>query len=126
MSTKIAIIGAGGMAQYHIDGFRQAGAEIIALADLNEAAAKATASEHGIPQTFASVETMFEQLPELDAVSIIVPNKFHAPLAIQALNAGKHVFCEKPPALHAADVEEMKDAADKAGKRLIFNFNNLV
>ncbi|MDE0768043.1 MAG: Gfo/Idh/MocA family oxidoreductase [Opitutaceae bacterium] len=124
MSTKIAIIGAGGMAQYHIDGFRQAGAEIIALADLNEAAAKATASKHGIPQTFASIETMFEQLPELDAVSIIVPNKFHAPLTIQALNAGKHVFCEKPPALHAADVEEMNDAADKAGKRLMFNFNN--
>ena len=85
MSTKVAIIGAGGMAQYHIDGFRQAGAEIVAIADLNEEAAKATAQEHGVGQTFGSVEAMFDALPDLDAVSIIVPNKFHAPLAIQAL-----------------------------------------
>ncbi len=124
MSTKIGIIGAGGMAQYHIAGFRQAGAEIVALADLNEAAAKATADQYGIPQTFASVDAMFENVPEIEAVTIIVPNKFHAPLAIQALNAGKHVFCEKPPALNAADVQDMKDAADKSGKRLMFNFNN--
>jgi predicted dehydrogenase len=40
---------------------------------------------------------MLQALPELRAVSIVVPNKFHAPLALQALRAGKHVFCEKPP-----------------------------
>ena len=124
MSTKVAIIGAGGMAQYHIAGFRQAGAEIIAIADLNENAAKATASQYGVGQTFGSIETMFETLTDLDAVSIIVPNKFHAPLAIQALEAGKHVFCEKPPALNAPDVEKMKEAAESAGKHLMFNFNN--
>jgi predicted dehydrogenase len=61
---------------------------------------------------------------EAEAVSIIVPNKFHAPLAIQCLNAGKHVFCEKPPALSAAEVEEMIAAAHSAGKQLMFNFNN--
>ena len=61
---------------------------------------------------------------DIDAVSIIVPNKFHAPLAIQALKAGKHVFCEKPPALSAAEVDEMIAARDAAGKLLMFNFNN--
>lgn len=60
----------------------------------------------------------------LDAVSIIVPNKFHAPLAIQCLKAGKHVFCEKPPALSAEEVEEMISVADSMGKTLMFNFNN--
>jgi len=55
---------------------------------------------------------------------VIVPNKFHAPLAIQALQAGKHVFCEKPPALNAGQVQEMIAASDKSGKRLMFNFNN--
>ena len=74
MSTKVAIIGAGGMAQYHIAGFRQAGAEIVAIADLNKDAAKATASQYGVGQTFGSIETMFETLRDLDAVSIIVPN----------------------------------------------------
>lgn len=124
MSTRIAIVGAGGMAQYHIDGFRQAGADIVAVCDLNEEAAKATADKYGIGQTFASTQTMYAELADLDAVSIIVPNKFHAPLAIEALNAGKHVFCEKPPAITAAEAQDMKDAADKAGKHLMFNFNN--
>ena len=124
MSTKVGIIGAGGMAQYHIAGFKQAGADILAIADVNAAAAEAAAKRFGVERSFGSVEAMFEELPELDAVTIIVPNKFHAPLAVQCLDAGKHVFCEKPPAIDAAGVEQMKTAADKAGKTLMFNFNN--
>lgn len=112
------------MAQYHVAGFRQAGAEIVAVADLNAEAAKAAAASYGIERSFGGVEDLFAAIPEIDAVSIIVPNKFHAPLAAQCLKAGKHVFCEKPPALNAAGVQEMKDAAEKAGKRLMFNFNN--
>lgn len=112
------------MAHYHIAGFKQAGAEIVAIADLNAAAAQLTAEKYGIKLYFGSVEEMFEEVPELDAVTIIVPNKFHAPLAIQSLKAGKHVFCEKPPAIDASSVQEMIDAAEKSGKRLMFNFNN--
>lgn len=97
MSTKIAIIGAGGMAAYHATGFRQAGAEIIALCDVNQGAAHKAATKHNIPGVYTDVAEMLKKLPELDAVSVIVPNKFHAPLALQALKAGKHVFCEKPP-----------------------------
>jgi len=124
MSIKIAIIGAGGMAAYHAKGFREAGAEIIALADVNAAAAEKAAARHGISRHFGDVGEMLRALPELDAVSIIVPNKFHAPLALQALQAGKHVFCEKPPALSAAEMTRMKAAAEKSRRRLMFNFNN--
>ena len=60
------------MAQYHIEGFRQAGAEIVAVADLNEEAAKATAEEYGVGQTFGSVEAMFDALP----VSMPYPSSF--------------------------------------------------
>ena len=52
MSTKIAIIGAGGMAAYHANGFRQAGAEIIALCDVNQGAAHKAATKHNIPGIF--------------------------------------------------------------------------
>ena len=114
MSTKVAIIGAGGMLQYHAGGFKQAGATIVALADMNEAAAATAAQEWEIPNVYNDVETMLAE-SDADAVSIIVPNKFHASLAIQCLNAGKHVFCEKPPALNAGEVELMIAAADKAG-----------
>ncbi|MGB0991111.1 MAG: Gfo/Idh/MocA family protein [Akkermansiaceae bacterium] len=123
MKTKLAIIGAGGMLQYHAAGFREAGGEIVAIADIAPGAAAAAAKEWDVPQSYESVEEMLEQ-SGADAVSIIAPNKFHKPLAIQCLNAGKHVFCEKPPALNAAEVEEMIAAADKAGKHLMFNFNN--
>ena len=123
MATKVGIIGAGGMVSYHIQGFKQAGAEIAAIADVNEEAAQKIADENTIPKVFGDVAQMLA-LDEIDAVSIIVPNKFHAPLAIQALEAGKHTFCEKPPALNAAEVEEMLATAQKAGKKLMFNFNN--
>lgn len=123
MSIKVGIIGAGGMLKYHAAGFRKAGAEIIAVADAAPGAAARAAESMGIAHAFESVDAMLAT-PGLDAVSVIVPNKFHAPLAIQCLNAGKHVFCEKPPALNAAQVEEMIAAANKAGKKLMFNFNN--
>ncbi|MEX2044497.1 MAG: Gfo/Idh/MocA family oxidoreductase, partial [Opitutus sp.] len=124
MSTKIGIIGAGGMASYHIAGFREAGAEILGLADVNAAAAQKAAGKHGIPRAFGDAAAMLRALPQIDAVSVIVPNKFHAPLAIAALKSGKHVFCEKPPAINAREAAVMKVTAEKAKRTLMFNFNN--
>ena len=124
MSIKIGIVGAGGMAGYHVAGFRRAGAEIVALADVSKAAAQRAIAKHGIGRAFGSLTEMLRGAPELDAVSIIVPNKYHAPLALQALRAGKHVFCEKPPAINAREVVQLKAAAAKAKRVLMFNFNN--
>ena len=121
--TKVAVIGAGGMLQYHAAGFKEAGAELVAIADVNQEAAATAADEYGAPASFGNVAEMLEK-SGADAVSVIVPNKFHAPLSIQCLKAGKHVFCEKPPALNAAEVEQMIDTAKAAGKHLMFNFNN--
>ena len=124
MTLKIGIIGAGGMANYHVPGFRQAGAEVIALCDVSPPAAQKAAAKHAIGRVFTDVADMLRSMPELDAVSVIVPNKFHAPLSLQALAAGKHVFCEKPPALNATQMAEMQAAAKKAKRTLMFNFNN--
>lgn len=123
MATKIGIIGAGGMVNYHLKGFLKAGAEIVAIADVNQAAAQKVADANSIGKVYGDVAELLAN-PNVDAVSVIVPNKFHAPLSVQALNAGKHVFCEKPPALSAAEVEGMIAAANASGKRLMFNFNN--
>lgn len=124
MSLKIGIIGAGGMANYHVPGFRAAGAEVVALCDVSRSAAEKAAAKHAIPRVFTDTADMLKSLPELDAVSVIVPNKFHAPLALQALAAGRHVFCEKPPALNAKQMAEMLAAAKRAKRVLMFNFNN--
>ncbi len=122
MAIKIGIIGAGGMANYHIPGFQAEGAEVTAIADVNEAAAKRVAQKYGVPATYATVGALLKS--DIDAVSVITPNKFHCPLVLQALAAKKHVFCEKPPALNAAEIKRMTAAAAKAKKTLMFNFNN--
>jgi predicted dehydrogenase len=59
----------------------------------------------------------------LDVVSVCVPNKFHLPLTLAALDAGCHVLCEKPMALSAAEGRQMLAAAQRAGKRLMINFS---
>ena len=122
MATRVGVIGAGGLLQYHAPGFRQGGGELVAIADVNKEAAQASADEWNVSQVFGNTGELLDS--DIDAVSIIVPNKFHAPLAIQALESGKHVFCEKPPALNAGEVEDMIAAAEKSGKVLMFNFNN--
>jgi predicted dehydrogenase len=124
MAKKIGIVGAGWMAAYHVAGFRAAGAEVAAIVDMNESAAKAAAVKYGVDKTFAKPKDAYEAIKDLDAVSIITPNAFHHPLVMEALAHGKHVFCEKPPALNAADVVEMEAAAKKAARTLMFNFNN--
>ena len=122
--AKIAVIGAGGMASYHISGFRKAGAEVVAIVDKNIDAAKKSADKFGVDQTFDSSKKLFAKIKDLTAVSIITPNAFHKPLVLEALTAGKHVFCEKPPALNAADALAMASLAKKVRKTLMFDFNN--
>ncbi len=63
--------------------------------------------------------------PDIDSIIICTPNFLNKPLAIKALNAGKHVFCEKPPAFTEADIIEIRDAEKKAkGKKLMYGFNH--
>ena len=109
------------MLQYHAAGFRAAGAEILAICDMNQAAAKKAAEMYNVSNVFSDSAEMLEKLSELDAVSIITPNRTHRPLALQVLQAGRHVFCEKPPALNASEVLQMKEASESAGKTLMFN-----
>lgn len=62
--------------------------------------------------------------PALDAVFICTPNYRNRPLTLAALQAGKHVFCEKPPAFTAAEVEEIRAAEQASGKKLMYGFNH--
>jgi len=124
MSVKIGLIGGGGMAAYHIEGFQRAGAEVVAIADMNPEVGKSMSEKYDIANVYLDPQEMLDKQADLDAISIITPNKFHCPLALAGLKAGKHVFCEKPPALTGAEAKEMADSAGAAGKTLMFNFNN--
>jgi predicted dehydrogenase len=72
------------------------------------------------------VETTAEVLQhaEIQAVFICTPNNLNKPLTIAALQAGKHVFCEKPPAFTARDIEEIRDAEAASGRKLMYGFNH--
>lgn len=124
MEQKVAIIGAGGMASYHIAGYKKAGANIVGVVSRTLEKAKACAEANGIRDAYVSLDELMKKHSDLTAVSVITPNKFHKPITLDALNRGLHVYCEKPPALNAAETQEMADAAKKAGKTLMFGFNN--
>jgi predicted dehydrogenase len=112
------------MASYHFEGFAKAGAEVAAMADKDIGRAREFGERRGIHRFYTSLEDMLAGSPEIDAVSVITPNKFHKPLVIEALEGGKHVYCEKPPALNAAETLAMKEAAERSGKVLMFDLNN--
>jgi predicted dehydrogenase len=75
---------------------------------------------------FPSVKSPREVIlhPEVDAVFVCTPNYQNKPLTVEALEAGKHVFCEKPPAFTAAEVEQIQFAEKASGKKLMYGFNH--
>jgi predicted dehydrogenase len=84
--------------------------EIAAIASRDEGAARAAAAEGGIPTAYGSYEALLAD-PSITAIYNPLPNHLHVPWTIKALEAGKHVLCEKPIALSAAEAQELVDAA---------------
>ncbi len=90
---------------------------VVAVASRARARAEAYAREHGIERAHGSYEALLED-PDVEAVYISLPNSLHVEWSIRALEAGKHVLCEKPLTRRPADVERAFDAADRAGRLL--------
>lgn len=91
--------------------------ELVAVGSRSQESASAYAREWDIPHTFSSYDALLSS-DMIDAVYISLPNKFHAEWTIKALEAGKHVLCEKPFALTVADVDEMVAASKRTGQIL--------
>lgn len=87
-------------------------AEMVAIASRDEARAREAADRLHLPRAFGSYEALLAS-DAIDAVYIPLPNQLHVPWAIAALEAGKHVLCEKPIALTAAEAEELVAAAER-------------
>ena len=84
--------------------------EIAAIASRDLAKAQADAARLGIPKAYGSYEELLAD-PEIEAVYNPMPNHLHVPWSIKAIEAGKHVLCEKPIGLSAAEAQELLDAA---------------
>ena len=90
------------------------GAELAAVASRNEEKAKAFADAYGIPHAFEGYEAM-AAFDGIDAVYIATPHPFHKPCAEMFINAGKHVLCEKPVCVNAAQAEQLQKCAEEKG-----------
>jgi len=89
--------------------------ELVAVASRNLARAKAFADRFGVEQSFGSYEALLEA-SEIDVVYVSLPNHLHAAWTIRALEAGKHVLCEKPLALRVEEVDAVIAASQRAGR----------
>ena len=119
---KIGIIGVGSISNEHIKGYlKNPNVELYAFCDISEAQLKIMGEKYNVTRLFTNMNKMLE-LPEIDAVSVCTWNSAHAAAAIAALNAGKHVLCEKPMAISEEEGLEMKAAADKNNKLLMIGF----
>ncbi|TLS53918.1 Gfo/Idh/MocA family oxidoreductase [Paenibacillus antri] len=92
-------------------------AEIAAVASRDEAKARSVAERFGIPKAYGGYEALLAD-PEIDAVYIPLPNHLHLEWTVKAAEAGKHVLCEKPFAMNAAEAEAMAEACGRNGVKL--------
>jgi D-xylose 1-dehydrogenase (NADP+, D-xylono-1,5-lactone-forming) len=92
-------------------------AAVVAVASRDRSRAEGFAREHGLERAHGSYEALLED-PEVDAIYNPLPNSLHVPWTVRALEAGKHVLCEKPLTRRPAEAEEAFAAADRAGRVL--------
>jgi len=121
--VRFGLVGAGQIAYYAAAEIsRHPHAKLVAVQDLHEERRKTLQTKHALEFAHDAVEELLAN-KSVDAVYIAVPNKFHIPLAIQALEAGKHVILEKPFAMNAAEAEKAIAVAKKAGVVLNVGMN---
>lgn len=116
---RIALIGAGSWGRFHLDLWRQNPTVRVArVFDVSRDAAADAARRFDIPVVAESMESAVAA-PDVDAVMVCTPNRLHRPAVVAALDAGKHVLCEKPLAASSDDVRAMIAARDRSGKLLM-------
>ena len=126
-TVRIGIIGCGGIANgKHMPSLRQIpGVQMVAFCDIIEERARKAKQDYGTPD--AAVYTDYRKLLEdktIDVVHVCTPNRAHSFITVDALHAGKHVMCEKPMAINAAEAKKMLDAAKETGKLLTIGYQS--
>lgn len=119
---RVAIVGTGNISHNHIQGYQAMGerCQIVALVDIYPEKAEEKKARYGLHQArvYSSHQQMLEEERELDIVDVCTPPYVHAEISIHALNAGKHVLCEKPMAASLEECDAMIAAQKTSGKML--------
>ena len=125
--VRIGIIGCGGIAtSKHLPALHKlSNIDMVAFCDLIRSRAESAAKNYGTPD--AKVYENYKELLEdktIDVVHVLTPNRSHSFISVDAMEAGKHVMCEKPMAINAEEAKKMVDAAKRTGKKLTIGYQN--
>ncbi|MCR8547774.1 Gfo/Idh/MocA family oxidoreductase [Salipiger sp. P9] len=132
-TLNIGLIGSGFMGQAHADAFHRAALlyrnlplrpVLHTVADATDDLAAVAAKRFGFANATGDWRTMLAD-PEIDVIDITTPNAMHFDMAMEAIAAGKHVYCEKPLTVTLEDARKLKEAAAKAGVKTMVAFNNI-
>ncbi len=120
---KTGVIGLGFIGPAHIEALLRTGlSQVVAVADTNQELARSCAEKFHIPKTYSDYRQLLKD-PEIDVVHICTPNYLHYEIAKGALEAGKHVVCEKPLAISSSQAEELVALARERGLVGVTSFN---
>lgn len=118
----VGIAGTGFIGPAHVEALRRNGITVLALAENTQELAKEKAALLGIPRFYGSLDEMLQD-PDIDVVHLATPNYLHHKHAKAALNAGKHVICEKPLAMNTTESSELVKLATEKKLVNVINFN---
>lgn len=121
-SIGAAVMGAGFIGPVHVEALRRLGVHVVGLLGVSDEESQAAAQTLGLPKAYKSYEEVLAD-DEVQAVHLAVPNRLHFGMARDALNAGKHVMCEKPLAMNSRESAELVELAAKAGLAAGVNYN---
>jgi predicted dehydrogenase len=121
-AVKVGIAGLG-IGRYHLDCFSKTDkADVVAVADLDQVLAKTLAQKYDVPKVYKDHSELVAD-PDIEAVVVALPNFLHHKMSIEAMEAGKHVLCEKPMAMSSSQAREMVETARRTGRKLMIGFN---
>lgn len=119
-NVRIGIIGSGAITWTHLEALKRVpGVDVVAVASRHLANAESMAGCWGIPHAFDDYRRILE-MKSVDAVTVAFPNSLHAKIAIEAVQAGKHVICEKPLCMTISEAKRMIRASKKSNVRIFY------
>jgi len=121
-TVHVGIVGTGFIGPAHLEALRRNNVNVVGLAEATADLAAKKAAELGIGKAYESYEAMLAD-PDIDVIHLATPNYLHYPHAKAALEAGKHVVCEKPLAMNSTESADLLRIANDTGKVNVINFN---
>jgi predicted dehydrogenase len=116
-TMNVGVVGCGFISGIHVNAWRDVGLKVTAACDLNEEAAKKFAKEWNIPTYYTNVSDMLKN-EKLFAVSVCVPPRFHAPVAIEALESGCNIVVEKPFTINTEEAKKLLTALENSSGKM--------